>query len=362
MASIRERHPGVWQIRVFTGRNDEGEPTQVAVTVYGTKRDALKEAARLESAPHRGAAGRTVGDVLHEWFHFKEGSYTPSSYRDQESRVRQIETDQIVTMSVARLGVADIDRWIVRMRRAGVGASSIHNRHAVLRAALQQAVVWGWITSNPAALARARRPRQPPRGAMTPEEVIAAIAAATDIDPMAGLALRIAAVAGARRAEIAALRWADLRGSTLTVDSSAHVLREGGPPKVVDARTKTAERHTVTLDRETVRLWRELQAEREDLGPYLFGFGMDPPNPDRIGWWWHRARGAAGIDPKWRLHDLRHFAATVAIGAGHDIRTVAHRLGHADPAMTLRVYAHALEAADEAVAASLGDILDGPPS
>jgi len=30
----------------------------------------------------------------------------------------------------------------------------------------------------------------------------------------------------------------------------------------------------------------------------------------------------SGIDPKWRLHDLRHWSATVAIGQGHDVRTV----------------------------------------
>lgn len=38
---------------------------------------------------------------------------------------------------------------------------------------------------------------------------------------------------------------------------------------------------------------------------------------------------------------------------------VAGRLGHANPAMTLRVYAHAFAAADQAVAAGLGDILEG---
>lgn len=40
-----------------------------------------------------------------------------------------------------------------------------------------------------------------------------------------------------------------------------------------------------------------------------------------------------------------------------DVRTVAGRLGHANPAMTLRVYAHAFAAADQAVAAGLGDML-----
>jgi integrase len=195
---------------------------------------------------------------------------------------------------------------------------------------------------------------------MVPEEAIAAIAAAAQVDALAGLALRVAAVAGARRAELAALRWADLRGTVLTVDSSIHVVRDGDVTTLVDAPTKTAERHRVTLDRETVRLWRRLQALHEEFGPYLFNLGEDPPHPDRIGWWWHRARELSGIDKTWRLHDLRHFSATVAIGGGHDVRTVAHRLGHADPAMTLRVYAHAVQAADEAVAESLGRALDGP--
>ena len=60
-----------------------------------------------------------------------------------------------------------------------------------------------------------------------------------------------------------------------------------------------------------------------------------------------------------RLYDLRHWSATQSIAAGQDVRTVAHRLGHADPAMTLRVYAHAVERADEALAQILGSTLDG---
>jgi len=70
------------------------------------------------------------------------------------------------------------------------------------------------------------------------------------------------------------------------------------------------------------------------------------------------ARRDAGIDARWRLHDLRHWSATEAIGRGHDIRTVAGRLGHANPAMTLRTYAHALDGADAGVAATLATALE----
>ena len=67
---------------------------------------------------------------------------------------------------------------------------------------------------------------------------------------------------------------------------------------------------------------------------------------------------------KVRFHDLRHFSATQLIGAGVDVRTVAHRLGHADPSTTLRVYAHALAERDREAAAILGKLVGtrGAPS
>ncbi len=44
-----------------------------------------------------------------------------------------------------------------------------------------------------------------------------------------------------------------------------------------------------------------------------------------------------------RLHDLRHLHATLLLKAGVPVHVVANRLGHADPAITLRVYAHVLD-------------------
>ncbi len=40
------------------------------------------------------------------------------------------------------------------------------------------------------------------------------------------------------------------------------------------------------------------------------------------------------------MHALRHFYASVLLDAGESIRAVSEYLGHADPALTLRVYAH----------------------
>ncbi len=42
------------------------------------------------------------------------------------------------------------------------------------------------------------------------------------------------------------------------------------------------------------------------------------------------------------VHAARHTWATLALEAGKSIRLVDDQLGHADPALTLRVYAHAI--------------------
>lgn len=359
MASIRERRPGVWEVRVFTGTDKLGRPTQISRTVHGGKREAQRVAAEMEVGTSRSEPrGRAVADVLDAWVEQNEATWAASTRRDQTSRAERIKSDPIGRLPIARLSVGDVERWHTRLRAEGRADAGVRNLHTVLRAAIAQAVRWGWVSTNVAARARLRSAKAAPREAMELEDVLAVLAAAEQIDPAVALALRLAAVAGARRAELAALQWTDVRDAHLTIDSSIEVAaRVNGAPELRDAPTKTANRRRLALDDDTLAAIAALRAERERYGPWMFGLGPELVAPDRIGWWWRRARAMAGIDGHWRLHDLRHWSATVAIGQGHDVRTVAGRLGHANPAMTLRVYAHAFAAADQALAAGMGDLL-----
>ena len=54
---------------------------------------------------------------------------------------------------------------------------------------------------------------------------------------------------------------------------------------------------------------------------------------------WDRARRAAGL-PAVTMHSLRHTYASLLIRAGQSVKVVADRLGPANAAMTLNVYAH----------------------
>ena len=62
------------------------------------------------------------------------------------------------------------------------------------------------------------------------------------------------------------------------------------------------------------------------------------------------------IRAKVRFHDLRHTAGTLAIKQGMPIHVVSRMLGHSDPAMTLRRYAHVLDDMREDAARAMDDL------
>jgi integrase len=112
-------------------------------------------------------------------------------------------------------------------------------------------------------------------------------------------------------------------------------------------------------DRANVEDWAR-QAEVEvPEDAFVFSHAVDgskPFRPDNVTGFFTRVRDSLGLHEV-RLHDLRHFTATQLIGAGVDVRTVAGRLGHSDPSVTLRVYSHAFEERERVAADVMGRVL-----
>lgn len=67
---------------------------------------------------------------------------------------------------------------------------------------------------------------------------------------------------------------------------------------------------------------------------------------------WAPACAQAGLDPRPRLHDLRHSHASWLLAGGADLQVVRERLGHTSIATTSK-YVHTLPSADETALAAL---------
>lgn len=57
------------------------------------------------------------------------------------------------------------------------------------------------------------------------------------------------------------------------------------------------------------------------------------------------------------MHALRHFYASVLLDAGESIKAVSQYLGHSDPALTLRGYAHLMPSSRERTQKAVGAML-----
>jgi len=83
------------------------------------------------------------------------------------------------------------------------------------------------------------------------------------------------------------------------------------------------------------------------------GTPLYPRNFTRV---WYSLLDKAGVT-KVRLHDLRDLHVSLLVKHGLDPRTIADRIGHSDPAFTLRQYSHAFEEQRQAAAVGLMDLL-----
>lgn len=77
--------------------------------------------------------------------------------------------------------------------------------------------------------------------------------------------------------------------------------------------------------------------------------------------------GAWDADGVHGMHALRHFYASVLLDAGEGIKAVSEYLGHSDPGLTLRVYAHLMPSSQERTRKAVDRVLlpaprepDGP--
>ena len=112
-------------------------------------------------------------------------------------------------VKLRRLRAADLDAFYSSLIARGLSPSSVGRTHAVVSAALAQAVKWDLLDVNPATKASAVRQASTDATAPTVDEVRAAIATAETDDPDSASPIALAAVTGARRGELLGLHWDD---------------------------------------------------------------------------------------------------------------------------------------------------------
>jgi len=372
--SIRQTGPDRWQVRVSAGRDPlSGKYRYVHRTVQGGKRDAQRAAAELATEVQQGrrpAERGTVADLLEKWMVHLE---TQGRARSTMIRYRSAIDVRIVPalgwIEVTKLNAADLDAFYGALIRQGLHPLSVRKCHAVLSAALHQAEKWGWIDRNP--IARASPPPARPKEIVPPtiDEVRQLVIECEKLNPDLARLFTVAATTGCRRGELCGLQWGDVDFGQATIVVARSISDTPGNVAVKDTKTHAARRMALDpLTVEVLRVQRDAADERAraagvTIGPTGFIWSQEvdaslPYRPIRVSGTFRTVRDKLGLSTV-TFHGLRHFSATALAGRGVGIRTIAGRLGHANPNLTLRTYAHFLEVADREAADVMGELAAG---
>ena len=266
-----------------------------------------------------------------------------------------------------------------------VGISVVEKIHVTLRSAMNQAVRWGYISSNPVLGATVPKVEHKTRKVWMPEDTQKALSACDDV--LLKVSILMAIGCSMRIGEILGLQWTDVHitdssaknnTSTLYVwqelkrcEKSAldatklqgkiHFIfpewKEAHPCKtslvLKDPKTVSSVRtlyipNTVAL--ELVKLKEEQAIIKEKSGDEYNDFGMVIAQPDgRPTEERFIAKALAELIekenlPKVVFHSLRHLSTSMKLQiSGGDIKAVQGDTGHAQANMVTEVYAHTFD-------------------
>ena len=344
---------------------DQATGKRIRRTIYGaSKKDVQQRLGDVRNRTGTELARRrapTVREFIEGWLAREvQPNRRATTYRSYEGISRRHVLPYIgnVRMNVAT--PADVERCLAIVRESA-GASMALKTRTLLHRVFKRGIALEIAARNPVVSVEVPRHERQAMQFLDAEQARKLLAAAAG-DRFEALVVLLV-TGGLRIGEALALRWRDVdfADRRLRIERTAQETK--GPIVFVPPKTKAGNR-TIALGRlatDALKRRRAL-AKREGYdGADDLIFPTDVGTPFRRSnlhrRWWHPLLAAAGL-PRIRLHDLRHTAATLSLAAGTNVRIVADRLGHADPAVTLRVYQHAVERLHRDDAAGVDRLLD----
>lgn len=353
MASVTQRPNGVWRARYRDAAGHEH------ARHFRLKRDAQAWLTEENSKLLTGTwteprmAKTTVDEWCDRWIAGYAGR--PSTVSQARTQLKLIRA-HFGPRPLGSVKPSDVKAWLKRLESEGYAKNTISALHGRLGQVFADAVHDGLVPRSPVS-----RRTAPGKGEQRPYlATTAQVWALYDALPEhARNIVILGAFVGLRRNEIIALRVEDVDFMRGVVTPA--VQYGGLPLKTSESKNPVPIPPEVALElgRMPARFASTLIVTNE------YGRQLNPTRANVL--FSAACRTVEGLPVGFRLHDLRHYYASLLIASGLDIKTVQARLRHASAKTTLDTYGHLWPDRDEssrtAVAAAFegrsGDSADG---
>lgn len=366
MGNISQRSGGRWQGRVSLEGGKRKYVYAATEPECVAKMQAVQADVRL-GLPVRTDERLTVKEYLKSWLETKD--IRPSTKKQYEVSIRLHIVPDLGKHRLKELTALHVRKWIAGKAAEGkVSPSTIRLAHATLKTALSQAVTDGLVVRNVAKLVRPLASRQYEARFLTVEQARKFLS--TVQTHRLGALYALLLTVGLRKGEALGLSWDDVNlddgklSIRFTMQQVGQQLVRGEPKTKSSIRTIKLPPNTVTILREH----KDRQGfERNRAGanwkgnPWNLVFTSEVGTPlegTNINRQIAILLSDSGLGHL-RVHDLRHTACALMLLKRIPVHVVSKILGHANPTVTLAIYAKVLPSQQDEAAAAMDALLYG---
>lgn len=378
MASIQDMGDGKYKLYVELGyrgkRRLRRTKTITAKNITEAKKELVRFEASLLDKKIIDESSLTIEEFYPRW----KKLYASDKYskRQFEEVCRIIDNRFIPEFGTAKLKeitTFDAIMFIKSQKRVDgkkgdLSPSTIHNIYKAVNSLFSVATKWKLIEENP--FDEVELPsltNEKKSDSYTHEEIELIFDRLNNYEWHWQLAVKIAAISGARSGEIMALenKHLDFVKKTILIEQSIADLKNVGA--TLD-KTKSKRSRVVSMpDLLMAEIYEYTMIKRKqlmDMGnlrewtEHTFLFSHETGQPfrsDALSRFWNRFIVENSDIRRLRLHDLRHTSATLLLSKGIHEKVIQKRLGHSRASFTLDTYSHVLEEMDR----SASDAFEG---
>ena len=357
MAIYRNDKTGKYEYRTYI-TNEFGKRVQKEKTGFASEREAKKAEEqlqfenklylmKLENEKKQRQTGKAMSfkEVYEEYIKYKKLTLKPDSLRALKSRIECHIMNYFNKFdNIADILPMDIVNWQIEIDKKGFKLKYKNSLYGALSTMLNFAKnILKVIKDNPASEVGRFKSRGEISTSMqfwTYEEYQKFI---KEVDkPVFKMLFETLYFTGMRLGECLALNWTDLSNSYISINKTISKEKVNGERIITTPKTVSSIRK-VKLSKELnddLLLYKKECSKIINFTEKTFIFGCHMPlSPTTIDRYMKKYCDRAGIK-KIRIHDLRHSHASLLLSNGVPITAVQNRLGHSDPSITLKHYAH----------------------
>ena len=330
----------LWQARYFVGDKRKA--------VYGkTKAEAEEKLNRMLVMIADGSdvsEDPKFSEYAEMWLEMKESMGSNLKERTLNSYRHNLKTisEFIGERRLSKIKASHLEFAYIELLKRGKSNSTVNSIHRSVTNMWNTAFKKGVVRANIPAIAEAPSNQKRNPTVLSREEWKTVIEASRNMND--GLIVEFLLKTGMRiTVEALATKWhqIDFDSGTVTVGESK---TEAGAGRVIPLDDELLEQLKLRKQEQESKVNLDDPLKKFNPKSYVFcnSVGNIHSRENLRRYIWKQMKEVAGISERTTFHDLRHNAGSYLISEGVPITTVSKILGHANPSITLSIYAHEL--------------------